>query len=70
MRERLKIVWKNILTKNYSDDTVATIMYLLAKTTTPEETLNTIIDILEKNLDDEKTYQSLTKLIDEKNTND
>ena len=69
MRERLKIVWKNLLTKNYSDDTIATSMYLLAKTTTPEETLNTIIDILEKNLDDEKTYHLLNKLDIEKNTN-
>ena len=40
MREKLKIVWKNILKKDYSEDTVAAIMHLLAKNNKPEETLD------------------------------
>ena len=39
MRDQLKSVWRCILTKNYSEDTVATIMYLLAKTNTPEKNI-------------------------------
>lgn len=62
MREKLKEVWRNILKKDYSEDTIATIMYLLTKTQNPEKTLNEIAELLEKDLEDEKTYQELNKI--------
>ena len=62
MRDQLKSVWRCILTKNYSEDTVATIMYLLAKTNTPEKTLNKVLEILKQELSDEEIYQKLNKL--------
>lgn len=64
MRKKLKEVWRNILTNDYSEDTIATIMYLLAKTNTPEKTLNQILEILKMNLKEEKTYQKLMKIIE------
>ena len=47
------------------EDTTAAIIYLLAKTNTPEQTLDKIIAIVEENEEDETTYQKLTKLIED-----
>ena len=71
MREQLKEVWRNILKKDYSEDTIATIMYLLIKTQTPEKTLNEVIKVLGKNLEEEKMYQELNNIdIKESETNE
>ena len=61
-RNKLKIVWRNILTKDYSEDTIVTIMALLAKTTTPQETLNQIIKIITQETTEKKIYQQLNKI--------
>lgn len=62
MREQLKNVWRHILTKNYSEDTIATIMFLLANTNTPQKTLNEILEILNQKISDKEIYQKLNNL--------
>lgn len=42
------------LKNNYSEDTVATIINLLAKTNTPQKTLNEILEVLHDNLNNYK----------------
>ena len=61
-REKLKKVWRYILKNDYSEDTVATIMGLLANTKTPEKTLNQILEILNNETIDEVIYTKLNKI--------
>lgn len=61
-REKLKEVWRYILKDDYSEDTVATIMGLLANTKTPEKTLNQILEILNNETIDEVIYTKLNKI--------
>lgn len=64
MREKLKQIWKNILDKDYSEDTIAPIMSLLIKTNTPEETLNQIINITTNENQEQEVYRKLNQLKD------
>lgn len=63
MREKLKEVWRNILKKEYSEDTIAAIMSSLAHTNTPQETLDKVVEILNKEMTDEQVYQAICQLI-------
>lgn len=61
-REKLKEIWRYILKYDYSEDTVATIIGLLANTKTPEKTLNQILEILNNETIDEVIYTKLNKI--------